>query len=220
MSELYSLVKYVDIVRTRHTRHDSVSGDECEEGCVMSMLQVYRSGICLITTVPSVFYMYLTHGNVTQIYVSTRLPSYYHTSQLVILTRATFRPHSCYWVIKYSCYRPIVRRFNQSLRSNQIRAYNGHSGCRWTFNSTCFQSACCMEVCSAVEACSAHNPEVRGSKPRSANSFCISLTDVKFKMTPKSRTRNLIGYSVYYRNQMNIHKIENILVDAGKVRHA
>jgi hypothetical protein len=35
-----------------------------------------------------------------------------------------------------------------------------------------------------------------GSKHRSANSFCISLTDVKFKITPKSLTRDLISYSV------------------------
>jgi hypothetical protein len=71
-----------------------------------------------------------------------------------------------------------------------------------------------------VEAGWAHNPEVRGWKPRSANCFCISLTDVKCKMTPKSLTLDLIGYSVKYLNDMNIHKIANISVDVGKVSDA
>jgi hypothetical protein len=74
-----------------------------------------------------------------------------------------------------------------------------------------------MELSGAVEACWDHNPEIRDSKPRSANCFCISLTDVKCKMTPKSLTRDLIGYSVNY---MNIYKIAHILVDVGKVNDA
>jgi hypothetical protein len=86
--------------------------------------------------------------------------------------------------------------------------------------NTVFQSVYDMEQIGAVEAFWAHNPEVRGSKPRSANSFFISITNVKFKMTPKSLTRDLIGYSVYHLNHMNIPKIANISVDVGKVRDA
>jgi hypothetical protein len=117
------------------------------------------------------------------------MPSSYHTSQLVILTRANFWPHSCYWVLSCSCYRPIIQRLVQSVRpiklelTTGIRNVGGHSNWR-TFN-TGFQSTCCMAICCAVESCWTHNPEIWGSKPRSANCFCISLTDVKFKMTPK-----------------------------------
>jgi hypothetical protein len=71
-----------------------------------------------------------------------------------------------------------------------------------------------------VKACWAHNTEVRGSKPRSFNSFLISLTDVTFIMTPKSVTRDMIAYSVCYLNDMNIHKISTISVDVGKVSDA
>jgi hypothetical protein len=59
--------------------------------------------------------------------------SSYHTTQLVRLIRANFRPHSCYWVINCSWYRLIFQRPEQSGGSNQIRAYNRHSGCRRTF---------------------------------------------------------------------------------------
>jgi hypothetical protein len=45
--------------------------------------------------------------------------------------------------------------------------------------NTVFQSVYDMEQSGAVGAFWAHNPEVRGSKPRSANSFCIYITDVK-----------------------------------------
>jgi hypothetical protein len=62
--------------------------------------------------------------------------------------------------------------------------------------NTVFQSVYDMEQSGAVEAFWAHNPDVRGSKPHPANSFCNSITGVKFKMTPKSLTRDLIGYSV------------------------
>jgi hypothetical protein len=113
--------------------------------------------------------------------------SSFHTSQLVIviLTRATFRPHSCNWAISFSCYRPIIERLNQSVMPNQIRAYNMNSGCRRTFKLTDIQrylfsiSLLYGAQSGAVEACWAHNPEVRGSKPGSANRFCISFTDVK-----------------------------------------
>jgi hypothetical protein len=110
---------------------------------------------------------------------------------VVIFTRATFRPHSCYWVINFSCYRPIIQRLEQSVRSNHIRAYNMHSGCRRTFKLVEIQYRFSISLlygyslCGAVEACWAHNPEVQGSKPRSANRFCISLTDWLLGIIPK-----------------------------------
>ncbi len=45
---------------------------------------------------------------------------------------------------------------------------------------TLFPRQCKQEQSGAVEACWAHNPEVRGSKPRSAKFFKIALKPVLF----------------------------------------
>jgi hypothetical protein len=114
--------------------------------------------------------------------------SSFHTSQLVIviLTHANFRPHSCYWVISFSCYRPITERLNQSAMPNQIRSYKMHSGCRGTFKLAEIQQYWfSISLLYGAEWHSGsvlgHNPKVRGSKPRSANSFCICKITINTK---------------------------------------